>query len=131
MSTQRNTLCSHQVQPVLVVGWTVFSRGEFLFLLSTSSSSLQSALVSTCLLSVYNATVYLQLFIGQYLIWMTSDTRSLLTLVHGHNYLNVIVTFLFFVFASQEIRGLTHIFCSLVPKLSKSLINECATLFGS
>ena len=59
----------------------------------------------------------LQLYVAQYLIWMSPDTGSLLTLVPDHAALNTVLTFLLFVFVSHEIHCLTLSICSDAHKL--------------
>ena len=71
-----------------------------------------------CLIKLYIIfCASLQLYVAQYLIWMSPDTGSLLTLVSDHTALNTVLTFLLFVFVSHEMHSLTLSICSDAHKL--------------
>lgn len=56
--------------------------------------------------------ISLELFIGQYHIWLAADTHGILVLVPNYPVLNVIVTSYILVCVAHEIN---HITCQLVP----------------
>ena len=70
----------------------------------------------------------LQLYVGQYLVFMAPDNRGFLTLVPGYAELNLFVTSLLFVFVSQEIHGLTLRLCSLTVKLFEHIASKIEML---
>lgn len=67
--------------------------------------------------------ISLELFIGQYHIWLAADTHGLLVLLPGFPVMNVIVTSFIFVCVSHDIHCITN---KLVPYL---VPNDCKRLF--
>ena len=70
----------------------------------------------------------LQLYVGQYLVFMAPDNRGFLTLVPGYAEMNLFATFLLFVFVSREIHVLTLRLCSLTVKLFEHISSKIEML---
>ncbi|XP_066263455.1 N-acetylneuraminate 9-O-acetyltransferase-like isoform X1 [Branchiostoma lanceolatum] len=61
--------------------------------------------------------ISLELFIGQYHIWLAADTKGILVVIPGYHTLNMLVTFFIFVCVAHEISAVTGTLATtLVPR---------------
>eukprot|EP00118_Oscarella_pearsei_P014946 m.131172 g.131172 ORF g.131172 m.131172 type:complete len:778 (+) comp38040_c0_seq18:156-2489(+) len=73
--------------------------------------------------------ISLELFIGQYHIWLANDTHSILVLIPGYPFINAIITTFVFVCAAHEISSICGVLTSYaVTKDAKSMAKRIVVL---